>query len=38
MEVATNPQTIFALVLKNMQQRGKIAPGILKLIFSLHFS
>ena len=32
------PQTVFAPVLKNAQQRGKIAPGMFKVIISLHFS
>ena len=33
-----NPPNSFALVLKNAQQRGKIARGIFKFILSLHFS
>ena len=32
------PPKVFALVLKNAQQRGKTAPGISKFILSLHFS
>ena len=36
--VATTPQTVFALVLKIAQPRGKIAPGTFKFILSLHFS
>ena len=28
------PQTVFALVLKNMQPRGKIAPGTFSLILA----
>ena len=35
---ATTPQTVFAQVLKNMQPRGKIAPGTFKFIISPHFS
>ena len=34
----TNPLTVFALVLKIAQPRGKIAPGTFKVILSLHFS
>ena len=30
--------TVFALVLKIAQPRGKIAPGTFKFILSLHFS
>ena len=33
----TNPLTVFALVLKIAQPRGKIAPGTFKFILSLHF-
>ena len=33
-----NPLTVFALVLKIAQPRGKIAPGTFKFIISLHFS
>ena len=33
-----NPLTVFALVLKIAQPRGKIAPGTFKFILSLHFS
>ena len=36
--VATTPLTVFALVLKIAQPRGKIAPGTFKFILSLHFS
>ena len=35
---ATTLQTVFTLVLKIAQPRGKIAPGTFKFIFSLHFS
>ena len=35
--VATTPQTVFALVLKIAQPRGKIALGTFKFILSLHF-
>ena len=34
----TNPLTVFALVLKIAQPRGKIAPGTFKFTLSLHFS
>ena len=34
----TNPPTVFALVLKIAQPRGKIAPGTFKFILSLHCS
>ena len=34
----TNPPTVFSLVLKIAQPRGKIAPGTFKFILSLHFS
>ena len=34
----TNPITVFALVLKIAQPRGKIAPGTFKFILYLHFS
>ena len=33
-----NPQTVFALVLKITQPRGKHAPGTFNFILSLHFS
>ena len=36
--VATTPLTVFALVLKIAQLRGKIALGTFKFILSLHFS
>ena len=36
--VATTPQSVFTLVLKIAQPRGKIAPGTFKFILSLHFS
>ena len=36
--VATTPLTVFALVLKIAQPRGKIVPGTFKFILSLHFS
>ena len=32
------PLTVFALVLKIAQARGKIAPDTFKFILSLHFS
>ena len=32
-----SPQTVFALVLKITQPRGKIAPGTFKFILSLYF-
>ena len=32
------PLTVFALVLKIAQPRGKIVPGTFKFILSLHFS
>ena len=35
--VVTTPQTVFTLVLKNVQGRGKIAPRIFKFILSLYF-
>ena len=35
---ATTPLTVFALVLKIAQPRGKIAPGTFKFILSLHFT
>ena len=38
MGVGTTPPTVFALVLKIAQPRGKIAPGTFKFILSLHFS
>jgi hypothetical protein len=36
--VVPTPLTVFALVLKIAQPRGKIAPGTFKFILSLHFS
>ena len=36
--VATTPLTVFALVLKIAQPRGKTAPGTSKFILSIHFS
>ena len=36
--VVPTPLTVFALVLKIAQPRGKIAQGTFKFIFSLHFS
>ena len=36
--VVPTPLTVFALVLKIVQPRGKIAPGTFKFILSLHFS
>ena len=36
--VPTTPQTVFALVLKIAQPRGKIAPNTFKFIPFLHFS
>ena len=33
-----NPHTFFSLVLKNTQQRGKIAQGIFMFILSFYFS
>ena len=33
-----NPQLVFALVPKNAQPRGKIAPGTVKFILFPHFS
>ena len=36
--VGTTPLTVFALVLKITQPRGKIALGTFKFILSLHFS
>ena len=35
--VVPTPLTVFALVLKIAQPRGKIAPGTFKFILSLHF-
>ena len=36
--VVPTPLTVFTLVLKIAQPRGKIAPGTFKFILSLHFS
>ena len=36
--VVPTPPTVFALVLKIAQPRGKIAPGTFKFILSLHLS
>ena len=36
--VIPTPLTVFALLLKIAQPRGKIAPGTFKFILSLHFS
>ena len=36
--IPSSPKNIFALVVKNAQQMGKIASGIFKFLLSLHFS